>query len=92
MAAHPPGNMSKNDVPVIKFDGKRRTWEDLLDAPDDLDWALLDVLRRVGFGLAWTPFLNSTTDSYRKYSLLKAGKCGTNVDFLTQGPVVATFS
>jgi hypothetical protein len=75
VAAHPAGNMSKDDVPVIKFDGKRRTWEDLFDAPDDLDWALFDVSRSVGFGLAWDPFLNSATDSDRKYSLLKAEKC-----------------
>jgi hypothetical protein len=92
VAAHPAGNMSKDDVPVIKFDGKRRTWKDLFDAADHLDWALFDVLSGVGFGLAWSPFLNSATDSYRKYSLLKAEKCITSVDFLTEGPMVATFS
>jgi hypothetical protein len=61
---HSPGNMSEDDVAVVKFDRECRTREDLLDATAYLDGALFDVLSNVGFRLALTSSSNSTTSGY----------------------------
>ena len=64
MTAHAAGNVCKDDVAVVKFNGKRGTWEDLLNAADNFDRALFDVLRSVGLGLTRSSFSDSITDGY----------------------------
>jgi hypothetical protein len=64
VTAHAAGNVREDDVPVVEFNGKRGTWEDLLDAAGNFDWALFDVLRGVGLGLTRTSFSGSITDGY----------------------------
>ena len=64
MTAQPSGDMSDDDVAVVKFHRKRRTRENLFDAANYFDGALFSVLRRVSFRLTPTLFSNSITCGY----------------------------
>jgi hypothetical protein len=65
VTAHAPGNMSEDDMAVVKFDRKCRTWEDLFDAADYLDRTLFYVLRSGGFRLTLISFSDSSAGGYR---------------------------
>jgi hypothetical protein len=59
VTAQTAGDMRKDDVTVVEFDGKHRAWKNLLDASEDLERGFFVILScvcfwRTGCGVSFT--------------------------------------
>ena len=76
--AQTAGNMRKNDVTVVKFDGKGRARKHLLDAAEDFERRFSIVLRDLRLGCAGVGITISSCDYGYSFALRKQ-------QYLTEG-------
>lgn len=75
--------MRQNDVPIVQFDGKRRTGEHLLDAAEHLDRSFTVIFYRFSFRGAGIRFTLASCD-YMVLSLASAAAALRSQQYLTK--------